>query len=297
MVRRADTNGVTPCFYGAPCRLQDLIKPALEPGHQGLLDLQYTASGALVQEESRVWQFGLKLMRADSVGKTGAAAVLCLLGWAVPGVLRWLRLNVGKEKAPAPSKLPLLLLLPAPTPPAPTTRRRPNAHAHAQACTACARRARTWPAWPSLTAPPTASWATSPRTPPRPCPTRAPAGCSTQRCVRVGGGVQPKWGAFGGVFNPNGVRLGVQPKGARRLARRLVRLRAGGRQPAGVWRARAQPHVRTAARGGPWPPPTHHAHSALHAVCSQECIVVRCSCVQPDPRMGTRLVDDEMLSL
>ncbi|KXZ43546.1 hypothetical protein GPECTOR_87g408 [Gonium pectorale] len=52
-------------------RLRKLLDPVLEPGGQGFVDLSYTPDGALLPETTRVWQFGMSLVRADSVGKTG----------------------------------------------------------------------------------------------------------------------------------------------------------------------------------------------------------------------------------
>ena len=56
------------------CRLVKLVQPMVEPGSQGFVDLQYNADGALAPETSRVWQFALTLVSADSLGKTGAMA-------------------------------------------------------------------------------------------------------------------------------------------------------------------------------------------------------------------------------
>ena len=63
------------------CRLGKLVEPIVEPGNQGFVDLSYTPDGALQPEQSRVWQFGLSLVQADGVGKTGAGACMA---W-VPG--------------------------------------------------------------------------------------------------------------------------------------------------------------------------------------------------------------------
>lgn len=52
-------------------RLRKLVEPILDPGGQGFVDLSYTPDGALLPESSRVWQFGLALVQADAVGKTG----------------------------------------------------------------------------------------------------------------------------------------------------------------------------------------------------------------------------------
>jgi hypothetical protein len=38
---------------------------------QGFVDLAYTPDGALVEENARVWQFSLALVRAEGVGPTG----------------------------------------------------------------------------------------------------------------------------------------------------------------------------------------------------------------------------------
>lgn len=47
------------------------MRPALEPGQQGFLDLAYTADGMIIEDAARVWQFGLTLLKAEGVGKTG----------------------------------------------------------------------------------------------------------------------------------------------------------------------------------------------------------------------------------
>lgn len=52
-------------------RLRTLLTPILEPGSQGFVDLSYGADGGLQPETGRVWQFGLSLVQADAVGKTG----------------------------------------------------------------------------------------------------------------------------------------------------------------------------------------------------------------------------------
>lgn len=41
-------------------RLQDLVKPTVEPGSQGFVDMAFTADGSLLPESSRVWQFALR---------------------------------------------------------------------------------------------------------------------------------------------------------------------------------------------------------------------------------------------
>ncbi|GIL65402.1 hypothetical protein Vafri_19136 [Volvox africanus] len=56
-------------------RLRKLLDPVLDPGGQGFVDLSYTPDGALLPETSRVWQFGLSLVQADGVGKTGLQRV------------------------------------------------------------------------------------------------------------------------------------------------------------------------------------------------------------------------------
>jgi hypothetical protein len=38
---------------------------------QGFVDLAYTPDGALVEENARVWQFSLALVKAEGVGPTG----------------------------------------------------------------------------------------------------------------------------------------------------------------------------------------------------------------------------------
>ncbi|KAF5843394.1 hypothetical protein DUNSADRAFT_16893 [Dunaliella salina] len=52
-------------------RLCDIVQPVLEPGHQGFLDLAYTADGVLIEDSAPVWQFGMQLVKAEGVGKTG----------------------------------------------------------------------------------------------------------------------------------------------------------------------------------------------------------------------------------
>ncbi|EFJ44587.1 hypothetical protein VOLCADRAFT_95212 [Volvox carteri f. nagariensis] len=52
-------------------RLRKLLDPVLDPGGQGFVDFNYRPDGALLPENSRVWQFGLSLVQADGVGKTG----------------------------------------------------------------------------------------------------------------------------------------------------------------------------------------------------------------------------------
>lgn len=56
-------------------RLRTLLTPILEPGSQGFVDLSYGADGGLQPETGRVWQFGLSLVQADAVGKTGLQRV------------------------------------------------------------------------------------------------------------------------------------------------------------------------------------------------------------------------------
>ncbi|GFR45431.1 hypothetical protein Agub_g6810, partial [Astrephomene gubernaculifera] len=56
-------------------RLRKLLEPVLEPGGQGFVDLSYSPEGALQPESARVWQFGLTLVQADGVGKTGLQRV------------------------------------------------------------------------------------------------------------------------------------------------------------------------------------------------------------------------------
>ncbi|KAL6749692.1 hypothetical protein V8C86DRAFT_2838028 [Haematococcus lacustris] len=51
--------------------LQSLLKPLLEPGQQGFIDLGYSPQGALQEELGRVWQCCLTLLRAEGVGPTG----------------------------------------------------------------------------------------------------------------------------------------------------------------------------------------------------------------------------------
>ena len=43
----------------------------MDPGGQGFVDLSYSPDGALQPEMNRVWQFGLSLVQADGVGKSG----------------------------------------------------------------------------------------------------------------------------------------------------------------------------------------------------------------------------------
>ncbi|GFH08805.1 uncharacterized protein HaLaN_03832, partial [Haematococcus lacustris] len=45
--------------------LQSLLKPLLEPGQQGFIDLGYSPQGALQEELGRVWQCCLTLLRAE----------------------------------------------------------------------------------------------------------------------------------------------------------------------------------------------------------------------------------------
>ncbi|KAG2426707.1 hypothetical protein HYH02_014747 [Chlamydomonas schloesseri] len=56
-------------------RLVKLLEPTMEPGSQGFVDLAYNAQGALQPETGRVWSFGLGLVQADGVGKTGLQRV------------------------------------------------------------------------------------------------------------------------------------------------------------------------------------------------------------------------------
>ncbi|KAG2422970.1 hypothetical protein HXX76_015641 [Chlamydomonas incerta] len=56
-------------------RLVKLLEPTIEPGSQGFVDLAYNGQGALQPETSRVWSFGLSLVQADGVGKTGLQRV------------------------------------------------------------------------------------------------------------------------------------------------------------------------------------------------------------------------------
>ncbi|GIM08711.1 hypothetical protein Vretimale_12708 [Volvox reticuliferus] len=60
---------------GGQNRLRKLLEPVLDPGGQGFVDLSYTPDGALLPETSRVWQFGLSLVQADGVAKTGLQRV------------------------------------------------------------------------------------------------------------------------------------------------------------------------------------------------------------------------------
>lgn len=53
------------------CRLQDLVRPVMEPGQQGFVDLSYAPDGALLEDGGRVWQFGLTMVKAEGVGPTG----------------------------------------------------------------------------------------------------------------------------------------------------------------------------------------------------------------------------------
>ncbi len=64
-------------------RLCDILQPSLEPGQQGFLDLAFTADGALIEDAAHVWQFGLSLVRAEGVGKTGALVVGAARAWAL----------------------------------------------------------------------------------------------------------------------------------------------------------------------------------------------------------------------
>ncbi|KAG1657045.1 hypothetical protein FOA52_009240 [Chlamydomonas sp. UWO 241] len=52
-------------------RLEDLVKPTMEPGSQGFVDMAFTADGSLLPESSRVWQFSLRPVKAEGVGPTG----------------------------------------------------------------------------------------------------------------------------------------------------------------------------------------------------------------------------------
>jgi hypothetical protein len=70
-------------------RLCDIARPALEPGQQGFLDLAYTADGALIEDAARVWQFGLALVKAEGVGKTGVCLCVCVFVCLLVQVRQW----------------------------------------------------------------------------------------------------------------------------------------------------------------------------------------------------------------
>lgn len=52
-------------------RLSDIVRPALEPGQQAFLDLAYTDDGAVIDGADHVWEYGITLIKAEGVGKTG----------------------------------------------------------------------------------------------------------------------------------------------------------------------------------------------------------------------------------